>query len=128
VVELDYVQRMLASLLWLPTEQLGRGWRCSWAWAPAPSRASRMNQLGMATTVVEINPLVIDACRLWFSLPDGPAPAGAARRRAATGCSRGRAGSVRLLHVDLYDHEAAAPVLDDEAFYAACRRVLAPAA
>jgi spermidine synthase len=31
---------------------------------------------------------------------------------------------VRLLHVDLYDHEAAAPVLDDEAFYAACRRVL----
>jgi spermidine synthase len=31
---------------------------------------------------------------------------------------------VRLLHVDLYDHEAAAPVLDDEAFYAQCRAVL----
>jgi spermidine synthase len=31
---------------------------------------------------------------------------------------------VRLLHVDLYDQDAAAPVLDDEAFYADCRRVL----
>jgi spermidine synthase len=27
--------------------------------------------------------------------------------------------------VDLYDHEAAAPVLDDEAFYAGCRGLLA---
>jgi spermidine synthase len=33
--------------------------------------------------------------------------------------------SVQLLHVDLYDHEAAAPVLDDEAFYAGCHAVLA---
>jgi spermidine synthase len=32
---------------------------------------------------------------------------------------------VQLLHVDLYDHEAAAPVLDSEDFYAACRAVLA---
>jgi spermidine synthase len=29
-----------------------------------------------------------------------------------------------LLHVDLYDHDAAAPVLDDEAFYTACRALL----
>jgi spermidine synthase len=33
-------------------------------------------------------------------------------------------GSARLLFVDLYDHEAAAPVLDGEDFYAACRRCL----
>jgi len=26
-------------------------------------------------------------------------------------------GTVDILHVDLYDHEAAAPVLDDVAFY-----------
>ena len=32
--------------------------------------------------------------------------------------------SAQVLNVDLYDHEAAAPVLDDEAFYAACRDVL----
>jgi spermidine synthase len=32
---------------------------------------------------------------------------------------------VQLLHVDLYDHDAAAPVLDDEAFYRDCRALLA---
>jgi spermidine synthase len=32
--------------------------------------------------------------------------------------------SVRLLHVDLYDAQAAAPVLDDEGFYTACCHVL----
>jgi spermidine synthase len=42
VVEIDYVQRMLASLLWLPSaERWGRGRRCNWGWAPVPSRASR---------------------------------------------------------------------------------------
>ena len=35
------------------------------------------------------------------------------------------AQDVQLLHVDLYDDEAAAPVLDDLDFYAACRSVLA---
>ena len=33
-------------------------------------------------------------------------------------------GQVDALQVDLYDHEAAAPVLDSEAFYADCRRLL----
>ena len=37
-----------------------------------------------------------------------------------------RRQTVDALCVDLYDHEAAAPVLDDEAFYAACRGLLAP--
>jgi spermidine synthase len=35
-------------------------------------------------------------------------------------------GGIDLLHVDLYDHEAAAPVLDSEAFYAHCHAALAP--
>jgi spermidine synthase len=34
--------------------------------------------------------------------------------------------TVDALCVDLYDHDAAAPVLDDEAFYRACRGLLAP--
>ena len=36
-----------------------------------------------------------------------------------------RSESVDALCVDLYDHEAAAPVLDDTAFYADCHRMLA---
>jgi spermidine synthase len=33
--------------------------------------------------------------------------------------------TAQVLNIDLYDHEAAAPVLDSAAFYAACRGVLA---
>ena len=33
-------------------------------------------------------------------------------------------GQIDVLHVDLYDHEAAAPVLDDPLFYGHCRRLL----
>ena len=33
--------------------------------------------------------------------------------------------TAQVLNVDLYDHEAAAPVLDSAAFYAACRGTLA---
>ena len=36
----------------------------------------------------------------------------------------GRADSVQALCVDLYDHDAASPVLDSEAFYRDCHRVL----
>jgi spermidine synthase len=39
VVAIDYVQRMLASLLWLPSGT-GQGRPCNWGWGPAPSRAS----------------------------------------------------------------------------------------
>jgi spermidine synthase len=35
-------------------------------------------------------------------------------------------GAIDALQVDLYDHEAAAPVLDDADFYRACHAVLAP--
>jgi len=46
------------------------------------------------------------------------------RGDAADWLAQAEPGSVRLLHLDLYDQEAAAPVLDDEAFYLACRKVL----
>jgi spermidine synthase len=36
------------------------------------------------------------------------------------------AASIDVLTVDLYDHQAAAPVLDDAEFYAACHRALKP--
>lgn len=123
-VELDYVQRMLAALLWLPSElleqgpavqavQLGLG-------AGALTRFT-CQQLGMATAVVEINPQVVEAGSRWFHLP--PA-AEVVVGDAADWLAQAEPGSVQLLHVDLYDHEAAAPVLDSEPFYAACRRVL----
>ena len=120
-VELDYVQRMLASLLWLPqggweggrAAQLGLG-------AGAITRFTAQ-QLDMPTTVVEINPDVISANAIWCALP---AAAEVVRGDAADWLAVAEPASVRLLHVDLYDHEAAAPVLDSQEFYAGCRDVL----
>ena len=79
----------------------------------------------MRTTAVELNPSVITACRLWFRLP-----ADSARLRviggdaAAFAADPAHAGSVQALCVDLYDHDAASPVLDSEAFYRDCRTLL----
>ncbi|MBW8722857.1 MAG: spermidine synthase, partial [Polaromonas sp.] len=81
--------------------------------------------LRMKTTAIEINPQVITACRLWFKLPRDDlrlhvieADAAAEIKKAA------HQGTVDLLHVDLYDHEAAAPVLDSAEFYEDCRGLL----
>jgi len=127
VVEIDYVQRMLASLLWLPALSSGDA---------EDARAGRAVQLGlgagaltrftavqlrMETTVVEINPQVIAVNGNWFHLPQ---QAEVVRGDAADWLAQAEPHSVRLLFVDLYDHEAAAPVLDGEDFYRACRSVL----
>ena len=121
VVEIDYVQRMLASLLWLPTESLGEGLAVQLGLGAGAITRFTARQLRMATTVVEINPQVIDVNAAWFHLPDS---VDIVRGDAADWLAQAEPASVRLLHVDLYDHEAAAPVLDDVDFYAACRRVL----
>ena len=80
--------------------------------------------LRMRTTAVELNPTVIDACRLWFRLPADSArleviemDAGRLRRRDPA-----RRGSADVLCVDLYDHEAASPVLDSAASTATAPR------
>lgn len=125
-IELEYVQRMLAGLLWLPTDRLGEGRAVQLGLGAAALTRFTHKALRMHTTAVELNPAVIACCRRHFHLPsDGPAlqvlnlDAGDWVQDPAN-----RAG-VQLLQVDLYDHDAAAPVLDDERFYTACRGVLA---
>jgi spermidine synthase len=127
-IELDYVQRMLASLLWIPSDALGEGRAVQLGLGAAAITRFTQQALRMPTTAVEINPAVIGACRSWFRLPEDDGD-----RLQVVRADAGRwvretplAGQVQLLHVDLYDHEAAAPVLDDVAFYAACRALLAP--
>jgi spermidine synthase len=126
-IELEYVQRMLAALLWLPTEQIGQGQAVQLGLGAAALSRFTLKALRMRTTAVELNPAVIALCRRAFHLPrDGPLlqvlnmDAGDWVRDPA------HRVSAQLLQVDLYDHEAAAPVLDDERFYAACRDVLVP--
>lgn len=121
-LELDYIQRMLAALLWLPSEALGQGAAVQLGLGAGAITRFTCQQLRMATTVVEINPAVAEVGVAWFHLP--PA-AELVLGDAADWLAQAEPASVQLLHVDLYDQEAAAPVLDSEGFYASCRAVLA---
>ena len=76
-------------------------------------------KLRMKTTAIELNPQVVAACRLWFKLPADDARLSVVLGDAAEVAAHEHwRGAVDALQVDLYDHEAAAPVLDSEAFYA----------
>lgn len=123
-VELEYVQRMLAALLWRPSEALGEGRAVQLGLGAGAITRFTCKALKLPTTVVEINPMVVDINRLRFHLPVGDrglevvvADAGAWLRQATP-------RSATLLHVDLYDHDAAAPVLDSRDFYADCHALL----
>ena len=124
-IHLEYVQRMMSWLLLtdldevrnLQAMQLGLG-------AAALTKFCHV-QLDMQTTVVELNPLVIDTCRLWFSLPEDNAKLQVLLADATDIAKRETwQGTIDALQVDLYDQEAACPALDSEAFYADCRQLL----
>jgi spermidine synthase len=125
-IVLEYVRRMMAWMLWRPSAevavghavQLGLGAGSITRFCHAVLRMHRV-------TAVELNPAVIAACRHGFGLPADDARLsvlqGDAGQWVADAAHR---GSVQVLNVDLYDCEAAAPVLDSESFYACCRDVL----
>jgi spermidine synthase len=124
-LELEYVQRMMAWLLFrepdtvagLKAMQLGLG-------AGALSKFC-FKKLKMHTTAVELNPQVLQACRLWFMLPPDSERLQVLLADAGREIQHDRhLGTVDALQVDLYDQDAAAPVLDSESFYCDCRRLL----
>ena len=121
----EYIQRMMAWLLFVDADtvpkrqalQLGLG---------AGSLTKHCHKvLRMKTTAIELNPQVLHACRGWFKLPADSARLQVILADAAQEIQQPRWwGAVDALQVDLYDHDAAAPVLDSAAFYADCRRLL----
>lgn len=127
VLELEYVQRMMAWMLWREPDEVTRGHAVQLGLGAAAITRFCHDVLRMRTTAVELNPSVIDACRIWFHLPpDGRRLSVLNEDAARYVADPDHAGTADVLCVDLYDHEAAAPVLDDEAFYRACHRLLAP--
>ena len=124
-LDLEYVQRMMAWLLFVEPATVAKRHAMQLGLGAAALTKFSHKKLRMKTTAIELNPQVVAACRLWFKLPkdDGRLSVvlGDAAEVAAHGHWRGR---VDVLQVDLYDHEAAAPVLDSEAFYRDCRRLL----
>src|SRR3990167_2067611 len=124
-IELEYVQRMMVGLLFTDAASVAKKHAMQLGLGSAALTKFCYKKLRMKTTAIEINPQVVTACRLWFKLPRDDlrlqvieADAGAEIQKPA------HQGTVDLLHVDLYDHEAAAPVLDDADFYAHCRDLL----
>jgi len=82
-------------------------------------------KLKMDTTAIEINPQVVAACRTWFKLPPDSDKLSVILGDAAEVVRHAPFhGSIDALQVDLYDHEAAAPVLDSPDFYTDCRHML----
>ena len=123
----EYIQRMLAGLLFVDSATLPKRQAMQLGLGAASLTKFCHKVLRMKTCAVEINPQVVLACRGWFKLAADNTRTQVLLADAALEIQNPKwHGTVDLLHVDLYDHEAAAPVLDSEAFYADCRQLLTP--
>jgi spermidine synthase len=122
-LEIAYVRDMMAWLLFREPPprilQLGLG-------AASLTKFCHRHCRESVVTVVERSRVVVAAAHQWFALPRPDrrleivrADAGAYLRRSAL------AGRFGVVQVDLYDADAAGPVLDSEAFYRDCHRALA---
>ena len=126
-IVLEYVQRMMAWMLWRDSAELARGHAVQLGLgAGAITRFCHQVLRMDRVTAVELNPAVVAACRHGFRLPADDGRLTVLERDAQTWVDDPvNLQVVQVLNVDLYDHEAAAPVLDSAAFYAACRGALA---
>ena len=125
VIELDYVQRMMAWLLFVDPDTVTKRRAMQLGLGSAALTKFCFKICRMDTTAIEINPQVLAACRGWFKLP----PESARLRVVLADAEQeirnpAHTGQIDALQIDLYDHEAAAPVLDSPDFYADCRTVL----
>ncbi|KNZ33739.1 MAG: spermidine synthase [Methylibium sp. NZG] len=124
-LELEYIQRMMVWMLLRPPADLTRGHAVQLGLGAAAITRYCHGMLRMRTTAVELNPSVIDACRMFFRLPQDTARLNVLQANAADYVADAEhAQSAQVLCVDLYDHDAASPVLDSELFYRRCRRLL----
>jgi len=124
-IELDYVQRMQAWLLFVPSQEVPDLHAMQLGLGAAALTKNCHKVLGMRTTAIELNPQVVAACRTWFKLPADDERLSVILGDAAEVAAHAHwRAQVDVLHVDLYDHEAAAPVLDDAEFYGHCRQLL----
>lgn len=124
-LELEYIQRMMVWLLFLDPARVPKAHAVQLGLGSAAITRFCHRNLRMKTTAVELNPTVISACRIWFHLPADDKRLTVLNEDAADYVADAtHAGTADVLNVDLYDHDAASPVLDDQAFYNACHRLL----
>ena len=124
-LDLEYVQRMMAWLLFVPLTSVSKRHAMQLGLGAAALTKFCHKKLRMKTTVIELNPQVVAACRGWFRLPLDNDKLQVIIEDAEQAVQDSHwHGTVDALQVDLYDHEAAGPVLDGEDFYAHCRQML----
>ncbi len=124
-LDLEYIQRMMAWLLFVESEDVSSLHALQLGLGAASLTKFCSKKLGMLTSCMELNPLVYRACRQWFRLPDNNSKLNVMLMDAACGIREPEwQGAVDSLQVDLYDSQAAAPVLDDANFYSDCRATL----
>jgi spermidine synthase len=124
----EYIQRMMAWLLFVDPATVGERQALQLGLGAGSLTKFCAKELRMKnTTAIELNPQVLHACRGWFKLPvDGPRMQVVLADAAQEILAPRWQGAVDALQVDLYDDEAAAPVLDSAVFYADCRNTLTP--
>jgi spermidine synthase len=124
-IELEYVQRMMAWLLFTTRDRLQDMHAVQLGLGAAAITKFCYKSLGMKTTAIEINPSVVSVCRQWFKLPPENNRLSIVLADAGHEIKSLRwLGAIDALAVDLYDHDAAAPVLDSLDFYQDCRATL----
>ena len=121
----EYIQRMMAWLLFVDPTGVGKRQALQLGLGAGSLTKFCHKELRMKTTAIELNPQVLHACRGWFKLPQDNSRMQVVLADASQEIQQPRwLGAVDALQVDLYDEEAAAPVLDSEDFYANCRKTL----
>ena len=121
----EYVQRMMAWLLLIDPATATKRHAVQLGLGAGSLTKFCSKVIRMKTTTVELNPQVLFACRGYFKLPADNARLQVLLGDAASFVHNAQHwGTADALQVDLYDHEAAAPVLDSPDFYADCRKML----
>ncbi|HPW83703.1 MAG TPA: spermidine synthase, partial [Rhodoferax sp.] len=121
----EYIQRMMAWMLFVDPATVAQRQALQLGLGAGSLTKFCHKELRMKTTAIELNPQVLHACRGWFKLPADNTRMQVVLGDAAEEIRKPQwLGAVDALQVDLYDEEAAAPVLDSESFYADCRATL----
>lgn len=123
----EYIQRMMAWLLYVEPDSVPNRQAMQLGLGAASLTKFCHKELRMKTTAIELNPQVLAACRGWFKLAAENSRMQVVINDAAEEIQDPKWwGTIDALQVDLYDHEAATPVLDSLPFYSNCRRLLTP--
>lgn len=121
----EYIERMMAWTLFVEPDTVPKRQALQLGLGAGSLTKFCAKVLRMKTTAIELNPGVLHACRGWFKLPADTAKMQVILADAAEEIRKPPwFGTVDALQVDLYDREAAAPVLDSPEFYADCRGLL----